>query len=65
MAINASLIDTITKSFLHPVLPSVVGQLTYEAIYEIHKLIMENASAIPSTVGGGNQGHLGLVIEAP
>jgi len=26
---------------------------------------MENASAIPSTVGGGNHGHFGLVIEAP
>jgi hypothetical protein len=26
---------------------------------------MENASTVPSTIGGGNHGHLGLVIEAP
>eukprot|EP00957_Ditylum_brightwellii_P034801 2637397-Ditylum_brightwellii.AAC.1 len=65
MAINVPLIDTITKSFPHPVLPSLVGQPTYETIYEVHKLIMENASVIPSTVGGGNHRHLALIIEAP
>eukprot|EP00957_Ditylum_brightwellii_P209624 15362521-Ditylum_brightwellii.AAC.1 len=26
---------------------------------------MENASTIPSTIGGGNHGHLGLVIKVP
>eukprot|EP00957_Ditylum_brightwellii_P137324 10469154-Ditylum_brightwellii.AAC.1 len=26
---------------------------------------MENASTVPSTIGEGNHGHLGLVIEAP
>eukprot|EP00957_Ditylum_brightwellii_P098271 7487570-Ditylum_brightwellii.AAC.1 len=65
MAINAPSINTLAKLFPHPVLPSIVGQLTYQTIYEAHKLIMESASTIPSTIGGGNHGHLDLVIEAP
>eukprot|EP00957_Ditylum_brightwellii_P141240 10761021-Ditylum_brightwellii.AAC.1 len=65
MAINALSIDELTKVFPHLVLPRLVGQSTYKNLYEIHKLLMENASKIPSTIGGGNHGHLGLIIEAP
>eukprot|EP00957_Ditylum_brightwellii_P127440 9717970-Ditylum_brightwellii.AAC.1 len=65
MAIKAPPIDDITKLFTHLILPNIVGQPTYQANYEVHKLLMENASTIPPTIGGGNHGHLGQVIKAP
>eukprot|EP00957_Ditylum_brightwellii_P017533 1320746-Ditylum_brightwellii.AAC.1 len=65
MAINTPSIDKLIKALSHQVLPRNIGQPTYENLYEMHKLLMENASTIPSTIGGGNHGHLGLVIEAP
>eukprot|EP00957_Ditylum_brightwellii_P175523 13363773-Ditylum_brightwellii.AAC.1 len=65
MAINAPSIDTLTNLLPYPVLPSIVGQPTYHTIYDLHKLIMKKSFTVPSTIGGGNNGHLGLVIEAP
>eukprot|EP00957_Ditylum_brightwellii_P026251 1985859-Ditylum_brightwellii.AAC.1 len=65
MAINAQPIDKITKAFMHPVLPRIVGKPTYKNLYEVHKLLMKNASTISSTIRGGNHGHIGLVLEAP
>eukprot|EP00957_Ditylum_brightwellii_P200843 15309380-Ditylum_brightwellii.AAC.1 len=65
MTINAPSIDMLTISLPHPVLPSMVGQPTYHTIYELHTLFMENTSTVPFTIGGGNHGHLGLIIEAP
>eukprot|EP00957_Ditylum_brightwellii_P009314 704768-Ditylum_brightwellii.AAC.1 len=64
MVINAPSINGITKLFPHQILPTIVGQPTYQTIYEVHKFLVEIASTIPSMIGGGNHGHLGLVIKA-
>eukprot|EP00957_Ditylum_brightwellii_P106836 8150585-Ditylum_brightwellii.AAC.1 len=62
MVVNAPSVEKITKSFRHTILPQIVGQPTYERIYKIHKLLMENTATMDTTVGGGAHGHLGLVL---
>eukprot|EP00957_Ditylum_brightwellii_P175726 13380238-Ditylum_brightwellii.AAC.1 len=62
MAVNVPSMEEITKSFRHTNLPQVVGLPSYEKIYEVHKLLMENAATINSMVGGGAHDHLGLTL---
>eukprot|EP00957_Ditylum_brightwellii_P022958 1732993-Ditylum_brightwellii.AAC.1 len=62
MAVHMPSVEEITKNFCHTILPQIIGQPTYERIYKIHKLLMENAATMDTTVGGGAHGHLGLVL---
>ena len=48
--------------FQHPSLTSIRGAPTYESLSIIYKEIKANANSVPTTLGGGNHGHLGLVI---
>jgi hypothetical protein len=50
--------------FQHKVLTRVHGQPTYETLQTISIEIKANASSVPSTLGGGLYGHLGLVLSA-
>jgi hypothetical protein len=50
--------------FQHKVLTRIHGQPTYESLQ--NSLITElkaNASSVPSTLGGGQHGHLGLLLS--
>jgi hypothetical protein len=49
--------------FQHKVLTRVHGKPTYEAIQNLLTELKANASSVPSTLGGGQYGHLGLLIS--
>jgi hypothetical protein len=58
-------VDTIRDGFPHPTIPHHTGTPTYAAINIVHKKLKANASSIPSELGGGTHGLLGLVLSAP
>lgn len=55
-----SVIDTY---FQHKVLTRLHGQPTYETLQTLSTEIKANAASVPSTLGGGNFGHLGLILS--
>jgi hypothetical protein len=63
MSAKAATVDEITKSFIFPSLPKHSGIPIYETIAATHAKLKVNASRVPSPLGGGQFGHLGLVIS--
>eukprot|EP00957_Ditylum_brightwellii_P088506 6741158-Ditylum_brightwellii.AAC.1 len=61
MVITAELV---IASFLHPVIPRLPGNPTYERIYEVNKILNENAGSVHSTLCGSGHGLLGLTIRS-
>jgi hypothetical protein len=51
------------KSFHHPVLPIVQGELDYQTIHATRKFLQANSLAIDTHLGGGTLGHLCLIIS--
>ena len=49
--------------FQHKVLTKVHGQPVYESLQHLATEIKANASSVPSTLGGGLYGHLGLIVS--
>jgi hypothetical protein len=56
-------IEDVISSLPHPVLPTVQGQPDYQKIHTIRKSLQENSRAIYTHLGGGNLGHLGLIVS--
>jgi hypothetical protein len=50
--------------FQHTVLTKIQGRPSYESLQLLAKQLKANAACVPSTLGGGIYGHLGLVISA-
>jgi hypothetical protein len=50
--------------FQHKVLTKVHGLPTYESLQTLHTELKANAGSVPSTLGGGQNGHLGLLLSA-
>jgi hypothetical protein len=56
---------TITSlTFPHLDLTIISGKSTYATIRKLQKELYANAKAIPSTPGGGHNGHLALIMTA-
>jgi hypothetical protein len=53
-----------TKGFPNA-LSKITGTPSYEALQELRNLTRQNALSVPSHLGGGIHGHLGLVLSAP
>ncbi len=49
--------------FQHKVLSKIHGKPTYESLQNISTELKANASSVPSTLGGGFNGHLGLLLS--
>lgn len=49
--------------FQHRTLVKIHGKPTYESLKILLNQIKANASSVPTTIGGGNHGHLGLVLS--
>jgi hypothetical protein len=49
--------------FPFPIIPSIVGEPSYETIAEIHKKINANAASVQSNLGDGRLGHLALTVS--
>jgi hypothetical protein len=50
--------------FQHPSLTKIIGDPTYTSLAKLEKECKANGKSVRSTLGGGNQGHLGLVSSA-
>ena len=48
--------------FQYKELSKIHGEPNYETIKRLHNQVKANAASVPSTLGGGAFGHLGLVI---
>jgi hypothetical protein len=51
--------------FQHKVLSKIHGKPTYESLQNVLTELKANASSVPSTLGVGNNGHLGLLLSDP
>ena len=49
--------------FQHKVLTKISGQPTYETLLVLSNEVRANAASVPSTLGGGLYGHLGLTMS--
>jgi hypothetical protein len=49
--------------FQHKVLTRIHGQPTYKTLQNLSTEIKANAASVPSTLGGGHYGHLGLILS--
>eukprot|EP00957_Ditylum_brightwellii_P040851 3091651-Ditylum_brightwellii.AAC.1 len=56
-------VTDLTKQFPQQHIPKVQGKPTYSTIKAVHKILMENVAFVPTTLGGGNHGHLALVMN--
>ena len=61
MASTLSL-ESIKGLFPHLVIPRQIGAPSYETISDVHTKLKANASSVPTTLGGGAHGHLGLML---
>ena len=58
-------IDYKETLFVNKQLTPMVGELTYETLELLLKQLKANARSVHSNLGGGQHGHLGLVISPP
>ena len=49
--------------FKHPVLTKIRGEPTYETLHHLKNELKDNASYVPTILGGGNHGYLGMIIK--
>ena len=59
----ASNIDYRSNYFEHATLTKIHGEPTYDTLQRLHNELKSNATAVPTTLGGGAHGHLGLVVS--
>ena len=56
-------IDDIAGKFPIKTIPSIDGEPTYATIHTLLQLLYTNAASVPSSLGGVNHGHLGLIMN--
>ena len=56
-------IDFKSTYFHHPELTRITGEPTYDTLFTMIRDIRENAHSVPSTLGRGKHGFLGLVMQ--
>ena len=50
--------------FQHPLLTNISGEPTYKSLAKLKRECKANGKSVSSTLGGGLQGHLGLMCNA-
>ena len=55
--------DIREKAVIKPI-PRIIGEWTYKAIHKLRELMHSDASDIPTTLRGGFNGHIGLLIDS-
>ena len=58
----SSSVESIRSAFEHQTIQPYTGEPDYDAIKSVHNKLKANAASIPSTLGGGNHGLLGLIM---
>ena len=56
-------VDDIVGKFPHKNLPAIQGEPTYATINDVMQIMYANAAAVPTTLGGGKHGHIGLIMK--
>ena len=55
-------VKSICKGFPFPIIAKQPGLPTYKTLAEVHLKLKANAASIPSEIGGGAHGLLGLIL---
>jgi hypothetical protein len=58
-----STVEEVIVSFLHPIVPTVQEKPDYHTIHSIRKLLRANYWYIEYHLGGGDLGHLGIIVS--
>jgi hypothetical protein len=58
-------IDDIITKFPNKHLPVIDGEPDYTSISTMVKLLYGNAATLTTTMGGGQNSHIGLIMPAP
>ena len=58
----SGIIDIKQTFFDYPELTKITGELTITSLLKIKNELKANAQSVPSTLGGRQHGHLGLVL---
>ena len=64
MQFSNSSIDAIKEKMPFQSLTRIVGEPDQPSLHNLYKEVKANAAAVHSTLGGGQHGHLGLVVPA-
>jgi hypothetical protein len=57
-----SLPDYRSRFFEYKTLTKIIGQPTIDSIAKLHREVKRNAQKVPTTLGGGQNGYLGMII---
>jgi hypothetical protein len=58
-------IDDIIAKFPNKHLPLIDGEPDYSSISTMVQLLYGNAATLPTAMGGGRNGHIGIIMPAP
>ena len=58
-------IDHTSSNFEYPKLTKIQGNPTYEPLQRIKNKLKANSASVPSDLGRGAHGHLGLMLTVP
>jgi hypothetical protein len=56
-------VDNVINGFKHPTIASIRGETNYQTIHFIKKRFNANAASVHSYRGGGNHGHIGVIVS--
>ena len=56
-------VEEIISKFTVKHLPKIDGEPTYESINQWMQLLYANAATLPTTLGGGRHGHIGMIMQ--
>ena len=60
---KATSVDDIVAKFSNKTLPKIDGEPDYEAINQLIQMLYGNAATLPTTLGGGQHGHVGILMK--
>lgn len=61
--VHSLTIEQIAAKFPKKELPKIEGEPTYAVINEMIQYLYGNAATVPTSLGGGTHGHIGLVMK--
>ena len=56
-------VDDIVAKFPTKILPLIPGKPEYDCISHLNQLMYGNAATLPTSLGGGAHGHVGLIMK--
>ena len=55
-------VDNVVSKFPIKTIPTIDGEPDYNTINKIMQLLYGNAASLPTTLGGGQHGHIGIIM---